>query len=353
MKYETIRRAVRAFLSIIILFTAFTASLYAAPTVRIKEIAYVGGVRENQLTGVGLVTGLSGRGDSSSSYLLQKTLANLLANFGIEVPHDEVKSSNCAVVLVSVESGAYARPGDRIDAVVSSIGDAKSLEGGVLLQTNLMAANGRIYGTAQGKVLTAGGKRTGVTAGSIPKGAIVEREISSTFITEGAVDIVLRHPDFVTAAAVTNAIRAAFEGVAITNTDPSLIRVSIPDGRQDNVVGFVAELQSVEVTPDSSGKVVIDPHTGVVIMGENVKIGKVAVSYREMNVTVGSGYGSSSYGSYYDRNEKPSTFVIEETTTVNDLVEVLAAAGLSTDVIIGILSAIEQAGSLYGTLIIM
>lgn len=320
--------------------------LFPVPQVRIKDIAYISGVRENQLSGIGLVTGLAGKGDSQGSELLRRTLANLLSNFGIEVSSSDIRSKNCAVVMVNMELPPFIHPGDRVDVTVSSIGDARSLEEGILLQTNLKAANNRIYAVAQGKVLVSSSNKSVKTVGAVTGGGIMEREIVSTYEQNGIIRIVLRHPDFVTADTVAETIRMQFDPINVETKDAALIEVTIPDEQRDNLVGFIADVESLTLTPDISGKVVINPNTGVIIIGENVKIGKVAVSYRDVNVTVSSSY-------YTDEDEYPDSFVIEDTASVNDLIEVLRTAGLKADAIIGILQAIQRAGALYGSLIIM
>ncbi|MBN2441368.1 MAG: flagellar basal body P-ring protein FlgI [Spirochaetales bacterium] len=321
--------------------------LFAAPEVRIKDIAYLRGVRENQLSGIGLVTGLSGKGDSQSSEVLKNALSHLLAHFGIEIPAADIKSKNCAVVMVNMDVKPFIHPGDKGDVTVSSIGDARSLEGGILLQTNMQAANNRVYAVAQGKILIPVSEASIKTVGIIPGGAVVEKDITTTYEQDGIINIILRHPDFVTAAAVTEAIKKRFDQIQIFTIDAARIEVHIPELWKDTIVGFIAALESLTLVPDVSGKVVINPNTGVIIIGENIKIGKVAVSYRDVNVSV--------IPSYYSNNEDelPDTFVIEDTATVNDLIDVLRTAGLKTDIIIGIIQAIERAGALYGSLIIM
>lgn len=321
------------------------AFLFSVPTVRIKDIASLNGIRDNQLSGIGLVTGLAGRGDSSGSPLLRQTLSNLLSNFNIEVSPDDLKSKNCAVVMVTVELPPFVRPGDRVNVTVSSIGDARTLEGGILLQTNLKAANNRVYAVAQGRVLVPKTGQVVETVGTITGGGIVEREITSVYNENGKIRIILRNPDFVTASKVAEAITGAFDNIQVESRDAAMIEVTIPESRRGNPVAFIAEIEALTLVPDISGKVVIDPNSGVIIIGENVKVGKVAVSYRDINITVGSYYGQ--------QEESGDKFVIEDTTTVNDLVDVLRTAGLSTDIIIGILQAIERSGALFGTLIVM
>jgi flagellar P-ring protein precursor FlgI len=330
---------------------ATLASAQATPTVRIKDIATLKGVRENQLMGVGLVTGLAGRGDSASSQLLKNALANLVANFGFNVDADDIRSRNCAVVTVSCEVPPFLRAGERVNVRVSSIGDARSLQGGVLLQTALQAANGQSYAVAQGQILAVAGadaqRATTPTVGRIPGGAMVERDIISEFISDGTVSLLLRNPDFVTASSVAGAIRQAFPDIAVGSADAALIEVRIPEERIADPISFIAELESINVTPAASGKVVIDAATGIIIFGEQVRIGKVAVSYQGVKV--------STTGYYQDRAADNGSrhVLVEETATVDQLVGILQEIGMETEIIIGLLRAIDRAGSLYGQLVVM
>lgn len=320
------------------------AGAFAAPSVRIKDIAAVQGVRENQLLGLGLVTGLAGKGDSSNSALLRSTLASMVSSFGVTVSAQEVRSKNCAVVMLNAELPAFSRPGDRIDVTVSSIGDARDLDGGVLLQANLQAANGQVYAVAQGRVAVTPDPAGAKTVGRVALGGIVEREVVSRFVSDGRISIILRSPDFVTADAVRAAVEKEFPG-ASSSRDPSLVEVQIPQDRQRDPVGFIAALESLTVTPDTAGRVVIDSASGVIVMGEKVRIGKVAVSYRSARVTVGTVQRNAVQG--------PETFVVNETTTVDDFVAALKAVGMKTDALIGVLRAVEKSGALFGTLVVM
>ena len=233
----------------------------------------------------------------------------------------------------------------------------------MLLLTPLQAANGEVYAVAQGRLVTAGtsgGASSARTVGTIPGGVVIERDILSTFLEDGVVSILLRNPDFVTASAVAEALQEHFPDITLAATDPSRIEVRIPESRRSNPVGFVAELESVEVIPDPSGKVVIDSASGVIIFGEQVRIGKVAVSYREVTVNVGVLPGAyASFGSMAGAagssapGGSEQSFAFGETTTVEELVDTLKTVGLGTDAIIPIIQAIDRAGALYGRLVIM
>ncbi len=331
------------------LLLAGAAEVNAAPTVRIKDIAYLQGVRGNQILGLGLVTGLSGKGDSQSSSMLQSSLSTLMSNFGFSVTPADIKSRNCAVVMVSAELPPFAREGDTIDVTVSSIGDARDLDGGILLQTNLQAANGQVYAVAQGKVMSTPDPSGVRTVGRIPTGAIIERQALSQYVQDSGVSLVLRNPDFITADAVRKAIEAAFPDVKTTSSDPSIIQVPIPQAQRAAPVAFLAQLEALTLTPDGSGRVVINSSSGVIVMGDKVRIGKVAVSYKSARVTV----GSAAYQASSQKTEAADLFTIPDTATVDDFVTALKTVGLKADAIIAILQAIEKAGALFGTLVIM
>lgn len=330
-------------------FLGASLGAFAAPVVRLKDIAAVRGIRGNQVLGLGLVTGLNGKGDSSSSTLLRSSLSSLVSSFGVSVAPQDIRSKNAAVVMVSAELPPFARAGDRIDVTVSSIGDARDLDGGILLQANLQAANGQSYAVAQGRVMTTQDANGAKTVGMISQGAIVEKEVVSQYLANNVVSIVLRNPDFVTASAVQKAIEAAFAGISVTGRDASLIEVQLPEAGRSNPVAFLAQLEALTVTPDTDGRVVISAGNGVIVMGEKVRIGKVAVSYRTARVTVGSTGSSSGISG----SSTPDVFVIGDTTTVDDFVAALKTVGLKADVIIGVLQAIEKAGALFGSLVIM
>jgi len=322
-----------------------SAGVFAVPTVRIEDIASLRGIRGNQILGMGLVTGLNGNGDSSTSSMLRSSISSLAGSFGLSVAPADVRSKNAAVVVVSAELPPFARVGDRIDVTVSSIGDARNLDGGILLQANLQAANGQAYAVAQGRIMTTQDPNGAKTVGTISEGAIVEKEVVSQFMDNNVISIILRNPDFVTAAAVQKAIETGFPGIVVTSRDASLIDVQLPDANKANPVAFLAQLEALTVTPDTEGRVVINAASGVIVMGEKVRIGKVAVSYRTAKVTVGAASSGST--------PSPDTFVINDTTTVDDFVSALKAVGLKADVIIGVLQAIEKAGALFGNLVIM
>lgn len=336
-------------LFLVVLWISIGAAAFAAPLeVRLKDVAYVRGVRDNQLVGFGLVTGLQGRGDTSRSAMLQKVVQNLASAFGISVPQKDINSRNCAVVMVTATLPSFSHSGDRIPVTVSSIGDATDLTGGVLLQTNLKAANNQVYAVAQGLV-SGPGTSSVKTVGDVPYGAIVEKGTSPSFTENGMVQIVLRNPDFITANAAVDAIKKAYPTVEVHAVDPSLIQVKIPSDQSANPVGFIASLEKLQLTPDASDVVVINPRSGIVVVGQNVRIGTVAVSYKNTQISIGE--LSNPYYGINTGTQNP--FVISNTTTVGDLVSTLKDAGVGADTLIEVLKAIDRAGALYGKLVVM
>ena len=333
----------KGLLCLLLVFAVIT-HLFAVPEVRVKDIASIGGIRENQLVGIGLVTGLGGNGDSSNSRLLQDAVANLVMHFGFDISPKDVRSKKCAVVMVSAIVPPFMRTGEKIAVRVSSLGDARSIDRGILLQTPLRAGNGEVFAVAQGSIVVSTERNLPKTVGTIADGAIAEREVVSNFVVDNRITLILRNPDFVTASTVRDAIALKIPGLSINVHDSAMIEILIPEDRRNNIAKFVSDIETVTVKPDPSSKVVIDSKNGIIIIGEQVKIGKVAVSYKTASVSVGSYYSQST--------GNKEQFVIQETVTVEDFIKTVRDIGLNTDTIIEILKAIEDAGALYGSLII-
>ncbi|WP_319561066.1 flagellar basal body P-ring protein FlgI [Marispirochaeta sp.] len=329
----------------ILLITSFAqiSRLHAQDNVRLREISVVEGFRENQLAGLGIVTGLAGKGDSQSSPLMRRFLANMVSSFTEQVSERDIRSKNSAVVLVTADLPAYVQPGERISARVSSIGDAKSLIGGVLLQTPLKGADGTVYAVAQGSIPGISGSSNDTVA-SLPGGAIMERGVNSQVSENGTVNILLKDPDFGTAAAVTRVIRENSE-FEVAFADAARISIRIPEEYSDRIVEMVAELENLSVPPAFTDRVVVNPRTGVVVMGKDVRIGKVAVSYQGLKISVMD-------DDIYSDKESES-FLIGQRPTVEDFVDLLREIGVDTMGLIEILQAVDHAGALYGKLEVM
>jgi flagellar P-ring protein FlgI len=309
-------------------------------TVRVKDIASIQGVRENQIVGLGIVTGLDGKGDSAGSTMTRQSLSRLLADFGIEVSAEDIRSRNTALVTVAATIPAFAAPGDRIDVHVASLADASDLSGGVLLQSALRAANGLDYAVAQGVVSTSTGSGASSTTAMIPGGAIMERAVASGFVEGRSVMLVLRNSDFTTATVVAGAIGAAVPSVEVRALNASILEIIL--GPDVDPVSTIAEIEQVRVVPDSVARVVIDERAGVIILGGDVRIGPVGISFRKNDLRI---QPVSVY-----RDDAEHSFVIEETAAVSDFVFLLQELDVDTDTIIEMLKLMDRAGVLYGTL---
>lgn len=347
--------------------------------VRVKDLGKLQGWRDNALVGYGIVTGLAGTGDSPGNRTTRQTLANVLAQFNLTVPADQVQTRNVAVVMVSASLPAFARPGDTLDVSVSSAGDARSLVGGSLLLTPLKAPDGRVYALAQG-ALAVGGYRYDAngnvvqknhpTLGSVPNGATVEVGVSADMSPGGrTVTFVLNDADYTTANRVATAINRQLGSNAAVARDASGIEVVVPEGRRDQLVAFLAQIENVQVEPSRRARVVVNERTGTVVAGGDVRISRVAISHGELKLSIASetqvsqplavGRPSPAIRTETFTNSRVE---VEETqaaagylssgTTVADLVQSLARMKTSTRDIISILRAVKAAGALHAELVV-
>lgn len=349
----------------------FAGLMLAAPAcfaqVRIKDIAGVQGARGNQLVGYGLVVGLDGTGDSNSTIFTAQSVVNTLQRLGVNVPQGIVKVKNVAAVIVTADLPAFVKNGSRIDVTVSSIGDARSLQGGTLLQTPLQGADEQVYAVAQGPVsiggfnFGAGGsqaQKNHVNVGRIPRGAYVEREVP-TSITDGqSVQITLKEPDFTTASRIAEAINARLPEAAAHPQDPYTVRVRIPEAYRDNLIGLLSQIETLSVTPDSTAKIVINERTGTVVIGGEVRVASCAIAHGNIQVKVEntpivaipppfSKDGKPVVVPQKDVTvkEKPAQLAtVPANTTVDQLVRALNALGVTPRDLISILQAMRSGG---------
>ncbi len=340
---------------------------YDTPIVRVKDVARVQGDRENQIFGLGLVVGLQGTGDGSGSRANIQMIANMLEGFGISVSPNDLRMRNIAAVMVTADLPASLRSGDRLDVTVSSIGDARSLQGGFLLQTPLQAANGQVYAVAQGAVSIggfvvrgSGGQTNHTTVGTVPNGAIVERELEPyDYGAGGILSMVLLEPDFTTANRLAEVVNEVYQQDLAWARDQGTVEIRIPAGYTSNVVAFIAELEELPIRPDTNARVVINERTGTVVMGSQVRIASVAVSHGNLKVQIaqdGSLGGDLGFGGEIgDEMEQnySNTTVLGGTANVQDLVDALNAVGATPRDIIAILQAVKAAGALFGDLVII
>ncbi len=352
-KFKLVNKGILLTLVVILLgaVPGWLAQLEAqAAEVKIRDIASIEGVRSNQLVGFGLVTGLQGDGDSSRSQLNKKLLSNLLASFDVNIAAEEIDSKNSAAVVVTAEVPPFIRAGQTVDVTVSSLMDARNISGGVLLQTNLKAANGQVYAVAQGPVVStystdADQRSERRTTASIISGAIIERPVVSEFRNESGVAVLLNSPDFSLAIAVRDVISQEFEGFAVRAVDAEKIEV-IPGPESD--IGYTelsAQIEQLTVNPDFPARVVINRRSGVVVMGKSVRIAPVVVSFKSSEISVG--------WSPTGETDENTSVQFDDTVRVEELVSVLKEAGMKVDDIIEVLKTIQRAGALYGTLEVM
>jgi flagellar P-ring protein precursor FlgI len=344
-----------------------------AQSMRIKDIASIEGVRANQLTGYGLVVGLEGSGDSQQTKFTTQSIANMLESYGINVPADKMKVKNVAAVIVTATLPAFARPGTTIDVIVSSVGDARSLQGGTLLQTPLRAANGDVYAVAQGPVsiggFTAGGGGSSVsknhpTVGRIPSGALVEKAPQTDLAPLDTLRITLNVSDFTTASRMAAAIDKKLGGHFARAIDAGAVSVSVPPDYSGSIVRLIAEIESVEITTDSVAKVIVNERTGTVIIGGQARILPVAVAHGALTVEITTDPLVSqpkplSTGGTTVVTPKTSVSVSEQQaslveikggSTIQELVTALNTLKVTPRDLIAILQAIKQAGALQAQL---
>lgn len=342
----------RAFLilNITVLLLAIALRANAA---RIKDIANVRGVRENQLIGYGLVVGLNGTGDGKAEFT-SKSLGRMLDSIGLKLDSKELGSKNVAAVLVTATLPAFARAGNKLDITVNSIGEASSLEGGVLVQTPLRAANQQVYAVAQGSILVGGGdtqsmgggsNKVHATVGRVPNGAIIERDLDVDFASQKMFRLTLHSPDFTTAARVAKTINLDLGGKYAAAKDSGTVDVIVPFSYEGNAVELMASIETLDVSPDRKAKVVVNEKTGTVVMGEGVRVSKVAISHGSLSLKVG---GEA-------KKDKPGdrVAVIDGETSIGELVKAMNSLGVSPKDLITILQNIKAAGALQGELDIL
>ncbi len=344
-----------------------------AGAARIKDIAYFMGSRANDLIGYGLVVGLNGTGDNTNTQFTVNTLANLLDNMGIHVDPTQTKIKNVAAVMVTAKLPPFSRIGTRIDLEASSIGDAKSLEGGTLLMTPLKGPDGKVYAVAQGPVSTGGFAVSGASGSSVQKnhptvgfisgGGLVEKEVTVHYAGLPSLDLVLKTPDFTTATKTAAAIGSAIPGVSARAVDAGTVRLEVPPSQRDETVAMITRIENLQVQPDVVAKVVVNERTGTIVMGENVRISPVAVAHGSLTVQITEQKSVSqplpfSQGqtkvvpqtSIQVQEGKGSLAVLGGGITIGQVIQGLNAIGATPRDLINILQSIKAAGAMQAEL---
>ena len=359
------------------LVIALTAFLALAPcpalaSSRVKDIAMVAGARDNQLVGYGLITGIAGDGDKNPVYTLQ-TVANFLQRFGMNVPPATLSSKNVAAVIVTADISAFKKNGSRLDVTISSIGDAKTLQGGILLQTPLLGADGKVYAVAQGAI-SLGGISGGNEGASVQKnhptvaqiigGALVEREIPTDIVRDNMIELMLREPDFTSSARMATAINQMFTNSS-ASVDSTTVRVKIPEGMQDSVVDFVARVEAIELDLDIPARIVINERTGTIVATSKIRIAACAVSHGNITISIANTLDVSQPNALSQTGgtvvtPRTDTKVTEqqarlvnlpELPTVEKVAANLNSLGVTPRDMMAIFQAMKQAGALHAELI--
>ena len=340
--------------------------------VRVKDITSLKGVRENQLIGYGLVVGLQGTGDGSSSQFTIQSLATMLNNLGVGIDPATLNVKNVAGVIVTAYLPPFARTGSRVEVLVSSLGDAKSLQGGTLLLTPLKGADGQVYAVAQGPITIGGfaaeaggtqANKNHATVGKVPGGAIIEKELQFDFSLIEDLSYSLNNPDFTTANRVARAINNQLKGQFASARDSGTVDVRIPDKFRAQMVQFVSEIESVKIRPDTYAKVVVNERTGTVVVGQDVRISTVAIAHGSLTIAIQPNLSVSQPEPFsegetvvtsepsVDVSEGENKLAIVPTgTSIGDLVKALNALGVTPRDLIAVFQAIQAAGALQADL---
>jgi flagellar P-ring protein precursor FlgI len=355
-------------------FLLFTSAVYAE---RIKDIAIFSGARENQLIGYGLVAGLKGTGDSDGTYYFQP-VANMLNRMGININPADVKgkTKNIAAVIVTAKLPTMLKPGSKIDVEVSSIGDCKTLQGGTLFSTPLKGLDNNVYAVAQGPVsiggFLAGGGGTQIiknhpNTGTVPNGAIVEREVPVQLNRKSKLEILLNEPDFTTSTRVANKINERLGGLFAKADGPSAVSLIVPESFADKVVDLIATVEKIDISVDTPARVVINERTGTVVIGENVTISPVALAQGALTIVIktenqvsqppplapGGARTVVTPQQQVTVEEKKVALAPVKGSSIGELVKALNALGATPRDLVAILQAIKAAGSLNAELVIM
>ena len=333
----------------------------------------VAGARDNQLVGLGLVSGINGDGDKNPVYTLQ-AVANFLQRFGISVPAATLSAKNVAAVMVTADISAFKKNGSRLDVTVSSYGDAKTLQGGVLLQTPLIGADGKVYAVAQGPI-SLGGISGGNEGASVQKnhptvaqiigGALVENEIPAEIVRDNTVELLLREPDFTSSSRLATAINSAFSN-SCDAVDSTTVRVRVPPGLATHVVDFIARLEAIEVDPDSTARIIINERTGTIVATSRVRISSCAVSHGNITITIANSQDVSQPGAFSQTGstvvtprtdtkvtEQKAAFVpLPDLPSVEKVASSLNSLGVTPRDMMAIFQAMKQAGALHAELLL-
>src|SRR5487761_2343889 len=339
----------------------------AGATSRIKDLANIEGVRQNQLIGYGLVVGLNGTGDTLNNIPFTKqSLTAMLERLGVNIRGQTLRTGNVAAVMVTANLPPFGTQGTRIDITVSSLGDAKSLQGGMLLATPLLGADGNVYAVGQGSVAIGGFQAEGEAA-KIVRGVLIEREIEFNLNRQSQLRMALRNPDFTTAKRVAAAIND-FIGVPTAEPlDPATVGITIPQQYRGNVISLLTEIEQLQVEPDQAAKIVIDERSGIIVMGRDVRVSMVAVAQGNLTVTITESPQVSQPAPFSRggttrvvprtaigvQEDGKKLALVKDGVSLQQLVDGLNSLGIGPRDLIAILQAIKAAGAIQADIEVM
>ncbi len=364
-------RKTASFITFFLLFTLHSSLLTYSYAERIKDIANFEGVRDNQLIGYGLIVGLDGTGDKGRTAV--QSISSMLKRMGVTVNSKDIKTKSIAAVIITATLPPFAKPGIKIDALVSTIGDAKSIQGGTLLLTPLQGPDGKVYGLAQGPVSIGGFAAEGdgastqknhPTSGKVPEGITIEREPVFKLGDGNEIRLFLYKADFATVDRISKKINEAFEGQYAFAVDPSSVKVRVPDAYKDNLVGLITKVESLEVVVDMAAKVIINERTGTIVIGNNVTIAPVAIAHGSLAIEIteqpmvsqpspfapGSAETIVVPRTNISVKEQKASLVSISGITLGQVVRALNALGVTPRDLISILQALKASGALRAQL---
>ena len=373
---EALRKAAVATLATA-LFVLISATAGNAAS-RIKDIVFFEGVRDNMLVGYGLVVGLNGTGDTlTTGHFTKQSLQAMLNRLGVKPTDSGLDSDNVAAVMVTASLPPFARQGSRIDVTVSALGDSESLLGGTLLVTPLLGADGEVYAVAQGQLAVGGFQAGGdaetvtkgvPTSGRIASGGIIERELGFEFGKQESINLTLRNSDFTTARRISQAINAFLGTLAAAASDPTTVRLKVPESYRNNVVNLLTDIEQLRIEPDQLARVVIDEQSGIIVMGENVRISTVAIAQGSLTIRITEAAQVSQPGPFaevgttttvqrtdiqIDEGEDKRLTVVQSGVSLQEMVNGLNALGIGPRDMITILQAVKAAGALQAEIQVM
>ena len=315
---------------------------------RIKDIVYFESIRENLLIGYGLVVGLNGTGDNlNNSVFTKKGLMEFLDKLGVSTRGSNLKTKNIAAVTVTAHLPPFARSGSKIDVSVSTIGDAKSIEGGTLIATPMLGADGEVYAVAQGAISigipSGANKKLNPAAGYISAGGIIERENEFDLNSLNLINLALKNPDISTSRSVEVAINSVFRNKIAVALDPGTVRVSVPIIYRGKVMSLLSEIEQIKVVPNTTAKVVINEATGTIVIGENVRVNKVAIAQENLMIEVGTEDDTTI--------SDDKVAVLNQSVNLQELVKGLNMLGVAPKDLISILKTIQRSGAMQAEIV--